>query len=183
MRRESVEVNWKQRICIYDTFGFFQQKFTLALSGFPNALTPDEYKIVEDNKAKRGKFTAGDIEEIKLYTSLELKGLVNMMNTIRTSLREAIPGKPIEIDEWYGAGAIARASLKIFLGDDAKEHLGVSSRPSQSAGSSGASFGPSPTCKPQSTAFSKSTISNRSPSPGPPIQTKSSPPSGAGTKR
>ena len=58
----------------------------------------------------------------------------------------------------------------------------ASSRPSQSAGSSAASFGLSPTCKPRSTASSKSTISNRSPSPGPPIQTKSSPPSGAGTK-
>jgi transposase len=37
--------------------------------------------------------------------------------------------------------------------------------------------------KPRSTASSKSTTSNRSHSHGPPIQTKSSPPSGAGTKR
>ena len=58
----------------------------------------------------------------------------------------------------------------------------ASSQPSQSAGSSAASFAPSPTCKPRSTASSKSTISNRRPSPGPPIQTKSSPQSGAGTK-
>ena len=58
----------------------------------------------------------------------------------------------------------------------------ASSQPSQSAGSSAASFAPSPTCKPPSTASSKSTISNRRPSPGPPIQTKSSPQSGAGTK-
>jgi transposase len=58
----------------------------------------------------------------------------------------------------------------------------ASSRPSQSAGSSPASFGPSLTCKPRSTASLKSTISNRNPSPGPPIQTKSSPPSGADTK-
>ena len=49
-------------------------------------------------------------------------------------------------------------------------------------GSSAASFDPSPTCKPPSTASLKSTISNRSPSHGPPIQTKSSPPSGVGTK-
>ena len=58
----------------------------------------------------------------------------------------------------------------------------ASSQPSQSAGSSAASFDPSPTCKPPSTASLKSTISNRSPSHGPPIQTKSSPPSGVGTK-
>ncbi len=37
-------------------------------------------------------------------------------------------------------------------------------------------------CKPRSTVSSKSTISNRRPSPGPPIQTKSSPQSGAGAK-
>src|SRR6202167_2276527 len=59
----------------------------------------------------------------------------------------------------------------------------ASSRPSRNAGSSAASFDLSPTCKPRSTASSNSTIRNRSPSPGPPIQTKSSPPSGAGTKR
>src|SRR5580704_1588404 len=58
----------------------------------------------------------------------------------------------------------------------------ASSRPSQSAGSSAASFALSPTCKPQSTASSKSTTTTQSPSLGPPIQTKSSPPSGAGTK-
>ena len=50
-------------------------------------------------------------------------------------------------------------------------------------GSSAASFDPSSTCKPRSTASSKITISNRNPSPGPPTQTKSSPRSGAGTKR
>ena len=48
--------------------------------------------------------------------------------------------------------------------------------------SNAASFVPSPTYKPRSTASSKSTISNRRPSSGPPIQTKSSPQSGAGTK-
>ena len=41
----------------------------------------------------------------------------------------------------------------------------ASSRPSQSAGSSAASFGLSPTCKPRSIASSKSTINSRSSSP------------------
>jgi hypothetical protein len=58
----------------------------------------------------------------------------------------------------------------------------ASSRPSQSAGSSAASFAPSSTFKPRSTASSKSTISNPSRSPGPPILTKSLPPSDVGTK-
>jgi hypothetical protein len=32
------ELNWKKCICIYDTFGFFQMAFSLALKGFPEAL-------------------------------------------------------------------------------------------------------------------------------------------------
>jgi hypothetical protein len=119
--KNSKEINWKQRICIYDTFGFFQMKFTDALKGFPTALSKEECVT---NKAKRGKFKPEDIEEITRYTTLELKGLVNMLDIIRTSLREAIPGKPIELTEWYGAGAIANATLKLFLGEDAKAHLG-----------------------------------------------------------
>ena len=58
----------------------------------------------------------------------------------------------------------------------------ASSRPLPSGGSRVASFAPSPTYKPRSTVSSRSTISNPDHSPGPPIQTKSSPPSDAGTK-
>ena len=117
-------VSSKQRICIYDTFGFFQMKFTGALEGFPNALTKEEYELVAANKAKRGRFKPEDIEEIKRYTSLELKGLVNMLDTIRKSLRTAIEGKPIELSKWYGAGAIANAALSLFLGAEGQAHLG-----------------------------------------------------------
>jgi hypothetical protein len=58
----------------------------------------------------------------------------------------------------------------------------ASSQPSRSEGSSAASSGPSPTCKPRSTASSKSTISSPGPSHGLQTRTKSSPPSGAGIK-
>ena len=111
-------VSYSQRICIYDTFGFFQMAFTGALEGFPSALNKEEYDLVVANKAKRGRFKPEDIEEITRYTSLELKGLVNMLDTIRASLRTAIEGKPIELSKWYGAGAIANAALKLFLGKD-----------------------------------------------------------------
>jgi hypothetical protein len=117
-------VSYKQRICIYDTFGFFQMAFTGALEGFPNALNKEEYDLVVANKAERGRFKPEDIEEITRYTSLELKGLVKMLDTIRTSLRTAIEGKPIELPKWYGAGAIANVALKLFLGADGMAHLG-----------------------------------------------------------
>ena len=117
-------VSYNQRICIYDTFGFFQMAFTGALGGFPGALNKEEFEVVTANKAKRGKFKPEDIEEITYYTSLELKGLVNMLDTIRASLRTAIEGKSIELSKWYGAGAIANAALKLFLGKEGTAHLG-----------------------------------------------------------
>jgi hypothetical protein len=116
-------VSYRQHICIYDTFGFFQMSFTGALEGFPNALNKEEYDLVAANKAKRGGFKPKDIEEITRYTSLELKGLVNMLETIRTSLETAIDGKPIRLSKWYGAGAIANAALSLFVGNDGKAHL------------------------------------------------------------
>jgi hypothetical protein len=117
-------VSHKHRICIYDTFGFFQMSFIGALEGFPNALNREEFDLVVANKAKRGRFKPEDIEEITRYTTLELKGLVNMLETIRTSLETAIPDKPIRMSKWYGAGAIANAALKLFLGNEGQAHLG-----------------------------------------------------------
>jgi hypothetical protein len=42
----------------------------------------------------------------------------------RTSLETAIEGKPIRLTKWYGAGAIANAALKLFLGNEGTAHLG-----------------------------------------------------------
>jgi hypothetical protein len=72
-------VSHNQRIFIYDTFGFFQLAFMGALEGFPNALNKEEYDLVLANKARRRRFKPEDIEEITRYTTLELKGLVNML--------------------------------------------------------------------------------------------------------
>jgi hypothetical protein len=117
-------VSHNQRICIYDTFGFFQMAFTGALEGFPTVLDKEEYDLVVANKAKRGRCKPEEIEEITLYTSRELKGVVNMLETVRASLETAIDGKPIRLSKWYGAGAIANAALSLFVGNDGKAHLG-----------------------------------------------------------
>ena len=58
----------------------------------------------------------------------------------------------------------------------------ASSPSSRSGASSAASSTPSSTSRPPSTASSTSITQNRGPSPGPPIRTGSSQPSGAGTK-
>jgi hypothetical protein len=49
---------------------------------------------------------------------------VNMLETIRASLETAIEGKPIKMSKWYGAGAIANAALKLYLGNEGPAHLG-----------------------------------------------------------
>jgi hypothetical protein len=98
--------------------------FTAALEGFPNALNKEEYDLVVANKAKRGRFKPEDIEEITHYTTQELRDLVNTLDTIRASLETAIEGKPIRLSKWYGAGAIANAAPKLFLGNEGQAHLG-----------------------------------------------------------
>jgi hypothetical protein len=62
--------------------------------------------------------------KFKRYTTLALKGLANMLDTILNSLLVAIDGKPMELTQLYGAGAIANAALKLFLGEDTKAHFG-----------------------------------------------------------
>ena len=93
------------RICIYDAFGFFQQSLIGAIRDMPGVVTDDELARIVANKKKRGFFKGSDMEELKRYTADELKALVNMLSILRSSLREAIPGRPIELREWYGAGA------------------------------------------------------------------------------
>ena len=47
-----------------------------------------------------------------------------MMEILRAALKEAIPGHPIEPQNWWGPGAIAQALLKSYLGKEARAILG-----------------------------------------------------------
>ncbi len=118
------DVDWIERIEIYDTFGFFGKSFLGAIAEMPGVVTADELAIIKAGKGERGSFKAENIETIEEYTSLELKALVCMMTKLRTSLKVAIPGRPIELTNWWGAGAIAKALLKSYLGDRPRAILG-----------------------------------------------------------
>ena len=120
----SLEVRQNERIEIFDTLGFFQSSFLKAVADFPGVVTPEELKILVEGKADRGGFKGENIEAIKRYTAAELKALVRMMNILRTSLKEAIPDHPIELDNWWGAGAIAGALLKSYLGKNPRRFIG-----------------------------------------------------------
>jgi hypothetical protein len=121
--RKSQQLDYSERVMIYDAFGFFQTSLVNALKDFPDVVTDAEYKFIEQNKDKRSKFDGADIEEIKVYTGLELKALVRMLDVLRKSLRDAIPGRPIELEKWYGAGSIASSLLESYLGKAGREHL------------------------------------------------------------
>jgi hypothetical protein len=124
VKRKSYDhVSWEteiepgSRIQIYDTFQFFRTSFLNALADFPAGVvvTPEELEIIKEGKAARGGFKAENLEKIARYTGLELKVLVRIIDEIRNALRTAIPGHPIELKDWWGAGAIASAVLDAFF--------------------------------------------------------------------
>jgi hypothetical protein len=47
-----------------------------------------------------------------------------MMELVRTTLETAVPGRPIKLKKWWGAGATAQALLEDYLGKDARAKLG-----------------------------------------------------------
>jgi hypothetical protein len=122
----SLQTLTTDRIQIYDVFGFFQCSFLRSLEDMPEGMvvTREELEIIKEGKASRAGFKFANIEKIKRYTGKELKALVNMMEMLRAALKEAIPGHPIELENWWGPRAIAQALLKSYLGKDARAILG-----------------------------------------------------------
>ncbi len=114
-RNNSHNLNWIERIEIFDTFGFFQSSLVRAIEDMPGAVTPEELAIIKAGKKERGNFKGEDIEGIKNYTTHELQALVNMMNILREGLRNAIQDKPIELTRWQGAGSVAEALIELYL--------------------------------------------------------------------
>lgn len=114
-RKNSHNLNWIERIEVFDAFGFFQSSLVRAIEDMPGAAPPDELAIIKAGKKERGNFKDEDIKAIKNYTGHELKALVRMMNILRDGLRNAIPDKPIELTRWQGAGSIAEALIELYI--------------------------------------------------------------------
>ncbi len=88
---------------IWETFGFFQKKFSIALADFDIG-TPAERKLIQRNKAERASFarmTRGVRDYCKLECALEAR----MMET----LRAACTACGIKPADWSGAGRLAEA--------------------------------------------------------------------------
>ena len=99
-----------KRITIYDLFGFYQSSFvTVVDSLVPLGLaTPEEVERIRSDKARRAEFHQVPLEEIKLYTTLELR----MLSIAATVLRDGFDRMGIRLNSWMGAGAAASALLK-----------------------------------------------------------------------
>ena len=106
--RKIVGKKLSQGITIYDVFGFFQTSFLKAVQSIPGSLSKEEIGIIEREKASRSIFSFERINEIKEYTKLELKGLANMME----SLRNGLEAMNVKLNRWQGAGSIAAALMK-----------------------------------------------------------------------
>lgn len=95
----------RQRIRIYDVFGFFQSSFVKALEDWK---IPDPNGDIKRMKAERSRFTRGQRKEIAAYCLSECKLLVTLMDALDESMLEA----GIKLRSYMGAGSVAGALLQ-----------------------------------------------------------------------
>ena len=108
-------------IRIYDVFGFFQSSFSAVVKSMVGSgrSTKEEVDFIAAMKDKRDQFANEDIEQIKAYTTLELRLLARMMGDLRTGFEQI----GLHLRHWHGAGAAASAliesrKLKMHYGPD-----------------------------------------------------------------
>lgn len=94
----------KQKIRIYDVFGFFQSSFVKALEAWQ---IDDPFDTVKKMKMERARFTHAQRKEIEKYCLSECHLLVELMDKLETSMRSA----NIFLRSYMGAGSAASAML------------------------------------------------------------------------
>lgn len=100
-------------VTMWDVWGFFQGSFVEVIGKW----MPDDpdFAFVQKMKAGRKHFQRGELTEIKRYTDVELRCLVQLMNMVRDAVRNL----GLKLTRWDGAGAIAAAMMKLH---NVKEH-------------------------------------------------------------
>jgi hypothetical protein len=91
---------------VWDVWPFFQSPFVTACEKY-GVGTPEEHAALASMKGRRDTFRAKDLPEIEPYNQLELKLLVELMDTLRRSLQTA----GLRISRWDGPGAVAASLL------------------------------------------------------------------------
>jgi hypothetical protein len=113
-RGEDGKIHSIKRITTYDVFGFYQTSFAEVVESLvPLGLaTREEVEIIKRDKARREQFHQIPLDEVKPYTTLELRKL----SIAVTILRDGFDKMGIRLNSWMGAGAAASALLR-------KEHV------------------------------------------------------------
>jgi hypothetical protein len=106
---------------IYDVFGFFQSSFSAVVKSMVDSgrAIKEEADFIAEMKEKRDQFANEEIEQIKAYTTLELRLLARMMGDLRSGFEDM----GLHLRHWHGAGAAASAliesqKLKMHYGSD-----------------------------------------------------------------
>jgi hypothetical protein len=109
-RGEDGKIHSIKRITIYDVFGFYQTSFAEVVESLvPLGLaTREEVESIKRDKARREQFHQIPLDEIKPYTTLELRKL----SIAVTILRDGFDKMGIRLNSWMGAGAAASALLR-----------------------------------------------------------------------
>jgi hypothetical protein len=116
-----MHIDASAHIRIYDVYGFFQSSFGAVVKSMVDSgrATTDEADFIGEMKGRRDQFANEDIEQIKAYTTLELRLLARMMGDLRAGFDET----GLHLRHWHGAGAAASAliesqKLKMHYGHD-----------------------------------------------------------------
>jgi len=116
-----MHIDASAHIRIYDVYGFFQSSFSAVVKSMVDSgrATTDEADFIAKMKDRRDQFANEDIEQIKAYTTLELRLLARMMGDLRTGFEDI----GLHLRYLHGAGAAASAliesqKLKMHYGCD-----------------------------------------------------------------
>ena len=94
----------KRTFVSYDTYSFFQKKFTTTTQEWLGEIA----EIIQRGKEERENFANWPIEDIVAYNSEECRELIAVMHKFRESLKSA----NLSLTSWHGPGAIASIWLK-----------------------------------------------------------------------
>jgi hypothetical protein len=110
---------YSAHIRIYDVFGFFDSAFSAVVKSMVDngRATKEEADFIAAMKDRRDYFANEDIDQIKAYTTSELRLLARAMGDLRNGFAES----GLHLRHWHGAGAAASALIEA---ENLKEHYG-----------------------------------------------------------
>jgi hypothetical protein len=106
-RNSHVVPRYSGGLVLWDSFGFSQSSFVVALENWLGRENVPELDTIIAMKKRRSTFQQEDQDEVESYNDLELQYIVKIMVKLRDALAEA----GIVITKWHGAGAIAETVL------------------------------------------------------------------------